>query len=171
MQENQSFKNAIDSAYIRYKNDKSASPMILYKELGKYADMVDAYQKNFSNVHVVLYDNFIENTTKEVKKVFDFLGVKDEKVNTKKLVNSGGKKWKSSFMKNVLMGNNLFKRIFKILFPTKFRFLVKETIKRIFTDKADDIDNDVRNELLLYFKSDIQKLEKLINKNLSAWKK
>ena len=74
-------------------------------------------------------------------------------------------------MKNVLMGNNLFKRICKILFPTKFRFLVKETIKRIFTDKADDIDNDVRNELLLYFKSDIQKLEKLINKNLSAWKK
>ena len=79
MQENQSFKNAIDSAYIRYENDKSASPMILYKELGKYADMVEAYQKSFSNVHVVLYDNFIENTTKEVKKVFDFLGVKDEK--------------------------------------------------------------------------------------------
>ena len=38
MQENQSFKNAIDSAYTRYENDKSVSPMILYKELGMYAD-------------------------------------------------------------------------------------------------------------------------------------
>ena len=120
---------------------------------------------------MLLYDNFIENTTKEVKKVFNFLGVEDEKVNTKKVVNSGGKKWKSSFMKNILMGNNLFKRIFKILFPTKLRYLVKETIKRIFTEKADEIDNDVKNELLLYFKADIQKLEKLINKNLSEWKK
>ena len=171
MQENQSFKNAIDSAYTRYENDKSVSPMILYKELGMYADMVEAYQKNFSDVHVVLYDNFIENTTKEVKKVFNFLGVEDEKVNTKKVVNSGGKKWKSSFMKNLLMGNNLFKIIFKLLFPAKLRFLVKETIKKIFMEKADEMDNDVKNELLHYFKADIQKLEKLINKNLSEWKK
>ena len=133
--------------------------------------MVEAYQKNFTNVHVVLYDNFIENTTQEVNKVFDFLGVEGEKVNTKKVVNSGGKKWKSSFIKQILMGNNLFKRIFKILFPTKLRFLLKEMLKNIFMVKADEIDDDVKKELLLYFKEDIKKLEKLINKNLSEWKK
>ena len=171
MQENQSFKNAIDSAYNRYENDKSVSPMILYKELGKYSDMVEAYHKSFSHIHVVLYDDFVKNTKKEVKKVFDFLGVADEEVDTKKALNSGGKKWKSSFMKNLLMGNNLFKIIFKLLFPAKLRFLVKETIKKIFMEKADEMDNDVKNELLHYFKADIQKLEKLINKNLSEWKK
>jgi len=171
MQENQSFKDAIDSSYTRYENDISVSPMILYKEFGKYADMVEAYQKNFTNVHVVLYDDFIENTTQEVKKVFDFLGVEGEKVNTKKVVNSGGKKWKSLFIKQILMGNNLFKRIFKILFPTKLRFLLKEMLKNIFMVKVDEIDDDVKNELLLYFKEDIQRLENLINKNLSEWKK
>ena len=63
------------------------------------------------------------------------------------------------------MGNNLFKRIFKILFPTKLRFLLKEMLKNIFMVKADEIDDDVKKELLLYFKEDIKKLEKLINKN------
>jgi hypothetical protein len=171
MQENQSFELAIENAFERYSADERLSPMILYKELGNYTDMVKAYKESFSNVHVVLYDDFISNTEKEVLNVFDFLSLDIEKVNTKEVVNAGGKKWNSSIVKNILMGNNIVKGLFKNVFPRSFRFLIKETIKKIFISKADVIDENTRKNLQLYYKDDIIELEKVINKDLSSWKK
>ena len=75
MQENQSFELAIENAFERYSADERLSPMILYKELGNYTDMVKAYKESFSNVHVVLYDDFISNTEKEVLNVFGKLNI------------------------------------------------------------------------------------------------
>jgi hypothetical protein len=170
-QENQSFELAIENAFERYSDDERLSPMILYKELGNYTDMVKAYKESFSNVHVVLYDDFISNTEKEVLNVFDFLSLEIEKVNTKEVVNAGGKKWNSSIVKNILMGNNIVKVLFKNVFPRSFRFLIKETIKKIFISKADVIDENTRKNLQLYYKDDIIELEKVINKDLSSWKK
>ena len=171
IQENKSFKEAIDSAMIRYKNNKFVSPMILYKELGLYAKMVEAYQKNFSNVHIILFDDFISDASEEVKKVFKFLGVTNEEVNTSEVINAGGKRWKSSLIKRVIMGDNKLKRVFKILFPNNFRFYMKEFIKKLFTAKAGEIDDLVKYELRAYFKDDILKLERLIDRDLSIWQK
>ncbi len=171
MQENKSFKEAIDSAMIRYKNNKFVSPMILYKELGLYAKMVEAYQKNFSNVHIILFDDFISDASKEVKKVFKFLGVTTEEVNTREVINAGGKRWRSSLIKKVIMGDNKLKRVFKILFPNNFRFYIKECVKNLFTAKAGEIDDLVKDELRVYFKEDILKLERLIDRDLSLWQK
>jgi len=171
MQENKSFKEAIDSAITRYKNNKFVSPMILYKELGLYAKMVEAYQKNFSNVHIILFDDFISDASKEVKKVFKFLGVTTEEVNTREVINAGGKRWRSSLIKKVIMGDNKLKRVFKILFPNNFRFYIKECVKNLFTAKAGEIDDLVKDELRVYFKEDILKLERLIDRDLSLWQK
>ena len=44
-QENQSFRKALTSAQLRYNKDKNLSPMILYKELGMYYQMVRAYSQ------------------------------------------------------------------------------------------------------------------------------
>lgn len=171
MQENKSFKEAIDSAMTRYKNNKFVSPMILYKELGLYAKMVEAYQKNFSNVHIILFDDFIRDASEEVKKVFKFLGVSTEEVNTRDVINAGGKKWKSSLMKRLIMGDNELKRVFKTLFPNNFRVYIKECIKKSFTAKAGEMDDLVKDELRTYFKEDILKLERLIDRDLSIWQK
>lgn len=171
IQENKSFKEAIDSAMTRYKNNKFVSPMILYKELGLYAKMVEAYQKNFSNVHIILFDDFISDTSKEVKKVFKFLGVTTEEVNTREVINAGGKRWRSSLIKRVIMGDNKLKRCFKILLPNNFRFYIKECVKNLFTAEAGEIDDLVKDELRVYFKEDILKLERLIGRDLSIWQK
>jgi len=169
-QENQTFKEALMNARKRFEKDKTLSPMILYKELGLYYKMVKAYMENFKDVHIVLYDDFILQTDLEVRRVFDFLNIiNTNDINTDKVINSGGKKWNSRFMKNLLMGEGGMKKILKFLLPKKVRVNIKERLTNSFTSKADIINESIKKELLDYYQKDIQLLEKLITKDLSKW--
>ena len=134
-QENQNFKDALVNSSIRFNKDDTISPMILYKELGLYFDMVKSYIRSFSNVHVVIYDDFIKQTNIEVQRVFDFLNVNNYQINTNKIINAGGKKWDSGIMKNLLMGDNFLKNGIKILFPQNLRTFFKQELNKLFTSK------------------------------------
>ena len=170
-QENQNFKDALVNSRIRFNKDDTISPMILYKELGLYFDMVKSYMRSFSNVHVVIYDDFIKQTNIEVQRVFDFLNVNNYQINTNKIINAGGKKWDSGIIKNLLMGDNFLKNGIKILFPQNLRTFFKQELTKLFTSKAKNMSNSIKKELLQYYKKDIQSLEKLINKDLSKWQR
>ena len=169
-QENQIFKEALMNARKRFDKDDTLSPMILYKELGLYYKMVKAYMENFKDVHIVLYDNFILQTDLEVRRVFDFLNIiNNNDINTSKIINSGGKKWDSSFMKDLLMAEGGMKKILRFLLPKKARVNIKERLTNSFTSKADKINESIKKELLDYYQKDIHLLEKLISKDLSKW--
>ena len=169
-QENQIFKDALINARKRFDKDKSLSPMILYKELGLYYKMVKAYMDSFKDVHIVLYDDFILQTDLEVRKVFDFLNITiTNDINTNKVINSGGKKWDSMFMKNLLMGEGGIKKILRIFLSKRVRVNIKKRLTNSFTSKADKINESIKKELLDYYQKDIQLLEKLIVKDLSKW--
>ena len=170
LQENQSFKEALINARPRFDNDETLSPMILYKELGLYYEMVKDYMQNFKNVHIVLYDDFILQTDLEVTNVLDFLNITNTNtINTKTIINSGGRKWDSKFVKNLLMIDSVLKNILRIIIPKKIRLSIKNRLIVSFTSKADSINKSIKKELLDYYYKDIQLLEKLINKDLSKW--
>ncbi len=171
-QENQSFKEALLNAKTRFDNDENLSPMILYKELGLYYNMVKAYVQNFTDVHFIIYDDFIKQTDLEVKRVFDFLNVDQKiKINTNIIINAGGMKWDSKVMKNLLMGEGYLKTLFRIFVSKKTRIFIKEKLTSIFTSKAEKMDISIKQDLFDYYKRDIQLLEGLINKDLSKWMK
>ncbi len=170
-QENQPFEEAINNAATRFKENSTLSPMVLYKELGLYYKMVKAYQENFKNIHIILYDDFVSQTSEEVDKVFEFLGIIKQDVDTNKIVNAGGMKWDSKFMKDILMGKGVFKYIFKKIIPKPYRVKVKKILTDRFTSKSDEINEKAYLELLKYFQEDIKMLENLINKDLSKWLK
>ncbi|MEC7646426.1 MAG: sulfotransferase [Bacteroidota bacterium] len=171
-QENQPFKEALLNSKIRFDNDETSSPMILYKELGLYHKMVKAYMQNFKDVHFIIYDDFIRQTDLEVKRVFDFLNV-DQKIhiNTNKIINAGGKKWDSKVMKNLLMGEGYVKKFLRVFMPKKTGVFIKEKLTNVFTSKADKLHVSIKKELLDYYKHYMQLLEWLINKDLSQWMK
>jgi len=170
-QENQSFKEALINARERFDKDETLSPMILYKELGLYYEMVKDYMESFKDVHIVLYDDFILQTDLEVTRVFDFLNINIININTNKIINSGGKQWNSKFMKKLLMGEGSMKNILKMLLPKKVRVSIKNGLISSFTSNADLINQSIKKELLDYYQNDIHLLEKLINKDLSKWMK
>lgn len=172
LQENQSFNEALINARPRFDNDETLSPMILYKELGMYYKMVKDYMQNFKYVHIVIYDDFILQTDREVNKVLDFLNINTiTNINTSTIINSGGRKWDSKFVKKLLMVDSIFKKILKIIIPKKIRLNIKNRLVQSFTSKADLINKTTKKELLDYYYKDIRLLEKLINKDLSKWLK
>ena len=172
LQENQSFNEALINARPRFDNDETLSPMILYKELGMYYKMVKDYMQNFKYVHIVIYDDFILQTDREVNKVLDFLNINTiTNINTSTIINSGGRKWDSKFVKKLLMVDSIFKKILKIIIPKKIRVNIKNRLVQSFTSKADLINKTTKKELLDYYYKDIHLLEKLINKDLSKWLK
>ena len=172
LQENQSFNEALINARPRFDNDETLSPMILYKELGMYYEMVKDYMQNFKYVHIVIYDDFILQTDREVNKVLDFLNINTiTDINTSTIINSGGRKWDSKFVKKLLMLDSIFKKILKIIIPKKIRVNIKNRLVQSFTSKADLINKTTKKELLDYYYKDIHLLEKLINKDLSKWLK
>jgi len=172
LQENQSFNEALINARPRFDNDETLSPMILYKELGMYYEMVKDYMQNFKYVHIVIYDDFILQTDREVNKVLDFLNINTiTNINTSTIINSGGRKWDSKFVKKLLMVDSIFKKILKIIIPKKIRVNIKNRLVQSFTSKADLINKTTKKELLDYYYKDIHLLEKLINKDLSKWLK
>ena len=171
-QENQTFKEALINTRERFEKDETLSPMVLYKELGLYYKMVKDYMQNFKDVHIVLYDDFILQTDLEVTRIFDFLNISNTNdIKTNKIVNSGGKQWTSKFMKRLLMSQGGMKFFLRILLPKKVRVNIKNRLIISFTSKAEAINESIKKELLDYYQKDINLLEKLINKDLSKWKK
>ena len=171
-QENQNFRQALMNSLERYNNDETLSPMILYKELGMYYKMVEAYMQNFKDVHLVIYDDFISQTDLEVRRVFDFLNISTTyNVCTDNIINSGGRKWDSRVIKDLLMSEIGLKKILRILLPKKIRINIKLFLINIFTSQADDINELTKKELLDYYDRDIKSLEQLINRDLSKWMK
>ncbi|MEC7863819.1 MAG: sulfotransferase [Bacteroidota bacterium] len=169
-QENQTFKESLMTAQERFDKDDTLSPMILYKELGMYYRMVKAYMENFKDVHLIFYDDFVLQTNLEVRRVFDFLNISNtNEINTNKVLNSGGKKWDSRVMKDLLMGEGGMKKFLRIVLPKNLRVNIKKILINSFTSKADEINESTKKELLDYYQKDIQLLEKLINKDLSKW--
>jgi hypothetical protein len=171
MQENLSFSDALEINSERYAENSSLSPMILYKELGLYYNMVKAYIENFKHVHCIIYDDFVTNTNEEVFKVFNFLNVTDKyNIDTSKVINSGGMLWDSNITKELLMGSGKFKKIMKILIPKKVRIKTKQKLVKKFTSRAPEIEKNLRKNLFSFYNSDIRELEKLINRDLSVWR-
>ena len=72
-----------------------------------YHDMVKSYQENFSNVHVIIYDDFRDDTENEMKKIYQFLGISDNAdidYVTRHKLDWREKDGNTSFMKNYSMG-------------------------------------------------------------------
>ena len=57
----------------------------------------------------------------------DFLNITiTNDINTNKVINSGGKKWDSMFMKNLLMGEGGIKKILRIFLSKRVRVNIKK---------------------------------------------
>ena len=72
--------------------DPHLTPMVMYKDMGMYSKMVRAFKNSFKNVHIILYEDFRDNTEQEMIKTFDFLELnKDENIDFITRHNVGGK--------------------------------------------------------------------------------
>jgi hypothetical protein len=171
VKEQLSFEEALGIEHERLELDSTLTPMVMYKDMGLYYNMVKAYFDNFEDVHIIMYEDFKSNTAKVVEKTLEFLGV-DSKVSldTGSKHNVGGKSWKPPFVKHFFMKDNLVKKVFRMIFSFSLRKKVRIFLESILKQKSKPITKETRENLVVFFKEDVSKLEQLLQINLKYWK-
>ena len=170
--ENLSFKDSLDQEDSRLEKDVTLTPMVMYKDMGLYYSMVKAYKEEFKDVHVILFDDFKENTDKVMRDVFKFLDVKTEiKINSTVQHNVGGKKWKNQWLRKLFYNRSFFKIVYQKIIPKKVKLMIQEKLVFLSTNPIKPMSKEVHNDLLLFFREDIKKLSQLLEINLEKWMK
>ena len=166
-----SFEEALEVEEIRLENDITLTPMVMYKDMGLYHNMVSAYIENFKNVHVVMHEDFLQNTKAVVKLTLAFLGIlRSVELDTDSKYNVGGKSWRFSFLKQFFMKDNVIKKVLRIIFPKTLRKRFRVFLEYFLKEKVKPINTGTKKELISFFRSDVEKLEKLLNIDLKNWK-
>jgi len=170
LKESLSFDEALNIEKGRLEKDLSLTPMVMYKDMGLYYNMVKTYKEEFENVHVVIYEDFRDETDIVLNDIFTFLEVsKASKIDSSVRHNVGGKEWKNTKLKNLFQKDNVLKNIYFKLVPDVVKNKIKEKLLQLSTNKARTMNNKTRENLKSFFKEDIDKLSKLIGKNLKHW--
>lgn len=146
-------------------------PMMYYKSMGMYADMVSEYLKNFDKVKVLIYEEFFKDINTNIVDVWKFLEV-DQKpdINYADRWNVKNFQWKSKSIQKLFISNNAFKKSLVKFLPVFGRDSIKERLKSIATKS---ISLNVREEhikhLISYYNEDICKLSDILGRDLSHW--
>ena len=172
VKESLSFEDALNQEEGRLEKDLTLTPMVMYKDMGLYYNMVKAYKEKFENVHIILYEDFRDKTDEVLKDVFEFLEVNVKtKINSSIRHNVGGKRWKNQRMKNLFQKDNVFKNIYMKFVPDIIKDKVKVKLVKISTNKVTSMNKKTKEHLESFFKDDINKLSELIGMDLKHWTK
>jgi len=172
LKENLTFEKALAIEESRLLEDETLTPMVMYKDMGLYYNMVKAYLENFKDVHVLMYEDFQNNTEDVVEEALAFLGVlKRADLDTVSRHNVGGRSWKVPFLKQFFMEDNFMKKVLRFIFSKSLRKNFRNFIEFFLKEKAEPINSNTKSQLVSFFREDIDKLEKLINVDLKDWKK
>ena len=170
--ENNSFEESLEIETGRMDSEENLTPMVMYKEMGMYYEMVKAYKESFKNVHIIFYEDFRDNIESDMNKIYNFLEISNNiKIDFITKHNVGGKMWKHEKMKHVFMKDIPIKSILKSVLPKKLRKGIRSHLVNVSTNKVVPIKEETRKYLNNYFKQDVEKLSELLNKDLQHWTK
>jgi len=141
-----------------------------YFLLGNYSSQIKRYFEVFEkkNIHIIWYSDVKKNAEKEVKNVFDFIGVDSSfKVDFETIHNSF-----------TMPKNNVIRMIYSVvwlrkilvfMFPSK---LIKSVRNILFMEgNKPKLQDDLRKKIQLYYQNEIKELEQILSLNLGRWKK
>jgi len=125
----------------------------------------------FKNIKIIIFENFIRNSNTVINEIYDFLNVEHRNIT---LIKSNESK-SSKFVKLNTIIYRISKKISKVDIIKK-NDLLKSLMKKIIVmnmkeDKLDLVVEDSFYRLLYdYYNKDINRLENLIDVDLSGWK-
>lgn len=142
-----------------------------YLNVGLYYEQVKAYKENFENVKVYLFEDLKSDPKNLIKDIFEFLEVDSNFTpdNLKEKFNVSGMP-KNKLLHNFLHNKNILKSIVKTFIPPSYRRKIIQNLK-LKNMKKVPMKFEDRNYLKEFYRDDIRKLEKLIDRDLSHWLK
>ena len=170
LMESLSFEESLERSEDRYLENESMTPASRYLELGNYYRQIKLFMENFQDVHIILYEDYIKDVDKELARVFSFLNLENTVVDTSTRYMVGGWQWRSQQLKALLISDSKLKSLFKIVIPSQtLRIFIRKKIMKYTISKIPEINKNTREYLCEYYKHDIKKLSKLIDRDLNYW--
>jgi len=163
--EHLSFEKALLCEPQRLKENKLILDLF-YKSLSMYSTQVEPYLNAFNHVHVCLFDDLKKNPQQLMNDIYSFLGVSSKQLPVTELT----KKYNSSFGARRAKWSGFMDFSKKIGVTSIFPESVRRSLKNSLFSQKIEISEEAISELRLEFKGDVDKLELLINKDLSCWK-
>lgn len=171
LHENLSFKEAL--AQEAKRKDEGWDFMWHHKSVGLYCNQVKAYLEAFSNVKVIIAEEFAQERHRITNEIFDFLEISqmDEFKNLKTFNPSGVPKntWLQRFITQENRLKAMVRPLFRMAFSKEKRAKIRKSVKAKNLDKSTPIPSDIANDLMEFYDADIKKLEKLLGRDLSIW--
>jgi len=170
--ENRSFEKGLELESDRIEQNYTA--MYHYKAQGLYYEQVKAFKDNFSNVLIVFTDDLQSDPVSVSKKCYRFLEVDQNFSPELKSYNVSTKRVKNPILHKLLYNKNAHsvKMFIKQILGESFYETSTKQYRMHNFEKINYKMNEVtRLELKEYFKNDIEKLENLLDIQLSSWKK
>jgi len=150
---------------------------LYYSGVGKFYEQVLRYKSVFGEdkLHIIFFDDFKADTELEYRKVLRFLGLEEIMPDTLKVVNPSKVPRNKAYLNFLLNPPGFIKVTGRVLFPHHSRrrewmidFLWDFNIKY---KARKPIPVALKQCLLNIYKDDIEKLGKLLNRDLSNWLK
>ena len=150
------------------KVDKGWGVSHLYIELGLYYEQVKRYLDTFSsdNVKIYFHDDYKKDPERLIGDMFEFIGVDKNIIVDFNEKHNEAKVPKNKYFIHLISVLGIKKRIFRIL-PKN----IKKNIKNSFfkDEKVTPLTPQERNRIMNYYVKDIEKLGKLVNRDLNNW--
>jgi hypothetical protein len=172
LREDLSFEDGLKEEPNRIKNNWEL--IYHYKAASLYYESVKAFLENFSSVKIILTEDQEKRPQQVLRDIFRFLGVDPNcDVNTEIRYNMSGKpksQWLHQFFFEGNIARKIAQPIARTLFSHETRMRIAQKIQEKNLTRL-TINPETKRELHQYFEEDIQKLEKLLNRDLSLWRK
>ena len=155
---------------FKAKNQDSWHGNFYYYNRALYYPQVKRYYDTFgkSNVHVIIFEEFAGNPIEKCREVFRYLGVDESFMPSIDRFNVGREVRHRGLQKLICNPPERIKALAGLM-PGRVRNRIKETLLRINAKKAPTFEPSIKEELLANYRSDVEKLEKLLGRKLSIW--
>lgn len=145
-----------------------------YTAASLYYDSVKAFLDNFTSVKIILTEDQEKRPQQVLRDIFRFLEVDENcDINTEIRYNMSGKP-KSQWLHQFFFEGNVARRfaqpIVRTLFSRETRMRIAQKIQEKNLTRL-TINPDTKRRLHEYFEEDIRKMETLLNRDLSVWRK
>lgn len=170
--EDLSFEEGLREEPSRIKNNWEL--IYHYTAVSMYYDSVKAFLDNFSSVKVILNEDQEKRPQQTIREIFRFLDVDPNcDVNTEIRYNISGKpksQWLQKFFQDGNMARRMVQPIVRTLFSHETRLRISQKIQEKNLTRL-TMNPETKSTLHHLFKEDITKVESLLNRDLSLWRK
>ena len=146
-----------------------------YRQLARFTEQVEKYIETFGreNVHIIIYDDFKNDTPGAYRETLRFLGVNTDFQPRFDVVNSN-RQVRSRGIQHLLRNHHdvgPFPRLRRALIPLPLRFWVMDRITALNAAKKPrlPIQADLRKQLQEEFQPEVERLGGLLQRDLSGW--